>query len=111
MQLLSIRKEMLAVTHAKTGRKLTRLKNKKQNTHSPSAAGKKSRQLPPSWRLARQLPEGAVGPRLTLPALLPHHFWAGTGARKCREKITFKNLKRRQPGTLQSPSNSEMGFT
>lgn len=61
MQLLRIRKATPAVTHAKTDSKVTRPRNKRHNTYSPSAAGKTSRQLPPSCHLATQLPEGAAG--------------------------------------------------
>lgn len=67
MQLLSIRKATPAVTHAKSDSKVTRPRNKKQNMYSPSAAGKTSRQLPPSWPHNCQME--LLGPRPTLPLL------------------------------------------
>lgn len=60
MQLLPIRKAMPAATYAKTEPKFRSPRNKKLNLYSPSAAGKTSRQLPPSWHSATQLPEGAA---------------------------------------------------
>lgn len=84
MQLLSIRKATPAVTHAKSDSKVMRPRNKKQNMYSPSAAGKTSRQLPPSWLLATQLPEGAAGPQAhaATPGQVPQYGSAEASRKK-----------------------------